>query len=1152
MHIKKIIHLILFITTFCICISAFQDGFIEAACLGQYEKYDAIATSCDVNISHYFYTAIKCNNRNSTIRYLRLGCETKCSYCRALLGYIYLTDDTMMHHVENGKKLLLDSLESYNPLAYTILSILVMDGDYDIKQDDILAHTFFDIAHRYGINHFRKTINGLHYNQTDIGNILNKAEILSSSDRISFLNTTNLNDIKKILGFDYIDANEYLDAFTISELASMLNKSYLKSTTECIQLTLARKYDFRYPQYIIYNIPSLAFKYYNLAAAHGNIEAMRNLVGLYRRGVGIQRNYFVAFKYLILSCILMKYSYLKDVFMILLISLSLYLLMQKWLKCFKILNINNDHCNCLFVLITSYLLIQFIYVRSIIPPQIGWWNYYGWRLYNGDLLYKDLFCVLTPLYIQINSILFRIFSYNMYYYQIFGVVLRIFEIILIYKILISFTNHINALFATFIATLLTMSYLTDIPFDYNQFYRLLTETVALYTLKISIYTNNKYNIYLYLFVGFLSGITFILKETFVIIYISLIIGYNTLYIINKNYKIAIIYTSLMLLGFTFALMPFIIYMEQNNLLCYFIQCMNIAPTAKGSIPFIIKRVFNNQIRWQEIIISFIFIYYILHISERKNTLHYNITCIFSNIRSIINNIYIKHICVVIYCIALFLSIFQTKSIFDYISLYTTIILFIYMIYLHSNKNRHLLYNEPALIFAILLLTILTTYYALYDFRLQLYSTGIINAIRRSFTNITFDSLSILFIVQLSDFIQKKQIHLGLKCFIYNSIIVCYLLIGSFSSVVEELYMLPAASLLLCILSNKLKKSGVFTCGIVLSIIMIFIIVTQKEASPYSWHGWTSTRLGDKYIEYVYSNVNGLRGHVLDKETNTAYSDIADIINSYTTSTDSVYQFPSIPLFNVLCERKIGTYSVVHFFDVCPDVIAKSDLNKLKASPPALFIYCNFGSDFDMLETWFRGNKTSGQREILNFYNNYIRKNYYKVYSYRTITIWARPDIYAKNPHSLHTHTKQFAALDFTDPTVPNEVSYTSGLSYYEHDGCWSDANLSNTVSITFNKQLPYFFNLHIEGSVLSVNLNKLLLIRIGNNIYRSRIYGPVVNNKYGDFMADIKISLPKYKYNNSIIITPPSGLVKYQQWLDDNEKRNLGIHFRKLIITQSY
>ena len=81
------------------------------------------------------------------------------------------------------------------------------------------------------------------------------------------------------------------------------------------------------------------------------------------------------------------------------------------------------------------------------------------------------------------------------------------------------------------------------------------------------------------------------------------------------------------------------------------------------------------------------------------------------------------------------------------------------------------------------------------------------------------------------------------------------------------------------------------------------------------------------------------------------------------------------LFNVLTERKT-VYAAVPYFDVCPDSIAAESASQLEQDLPELVLWAELPEwNWQMHESIFRGGLRSGQRDILDFYQNIVQEEY---------------------------------------------------------------------------------------------------------------------------------------------------------------------------------
>ena len=118
-----------------------------------------------------------------------------------------------------------------------------------------------------------------------------------------------------------------------------------------------------------------------------------------------------------------------------------------------------------------FIVIHLIYVQGVIPPLVGWWNYYAWRVDCGDILYKDIFCYLPSYFIYLTTFLYKIFGNFLMGFQIVGLILRFIEVCVIYSILNTFTSKNISFLSVFAGLVLEISYLMNMPYDYPQLIR---------------------------------------------------------------------------------------------------------------------------------------------------------------------------------------------------------------------------------------------------------------------------------------------------------------------------------------------------------------------------------------------------------------------------------------------------------------------------------------------------------------------------------------------------------------------------------------------------------------------------------------------------------------------------------------------------------
>ena len=172
---------------------------------------------------------------------------------------------------------------------------------------------------------------------------------------------------------------------------------------------------------------------------------------------------------------------------------------------------------------------------------------------------------------------------------------------------------------------------------------------------------------------------------------------------------------------------------------------------------------------------------------------------------------------------------------------------------------------------------------------------------------------------------------------------------------------------------------------------------QKVYMPYEWHSWRtqSLMLGDRN-PVVSVDIEGLEGFRLAQTDAQTYEQIVKLIKENTTKEDKVYQFPNIPLFNVLTERE-AYYAAIPYFDVCPDNIAIENAQQLYDDPPKMVVWANLSEGrWQIHEEVYRNGNPSGQREIQKFYQEIVSTQYTCLGVFdnnegETMEVWLRND-----------------------------------------------------------------------------------------------------------------------------------------------------------------
>lgn len=218
-----------------------------------------------------------------------------------------------------------------------------------------------------------------------------------------------------------------------------------------------------------------------------------------------------------------------------------------------------------------------------------------------------------------------------------------------------------------------------------------------------------------------------------------------------------------------------------------------------------------------------------------------------------------------------------------------------------------------------------------------------------------------------------------------------------SYALEEHAAFPAVGAVLCaVLEHKDKAVRVRNAAVAgLVFCFMFFAAAKKYSAPYGWWGWREPEIGAAVEVPSFPEGRGFR---ISRYTNVLVSDITSLIRAHTGPSDTIYTFPSIPLFYFLTGKYPVTFAKVHYFDVCPDGVAREDAARLRAAPPKVIVSLDFSErTWRFHEEVFRKGGRSGQREVLGFIREVtdpVKGNYRRLRSYLTPTgehlnVWVR-------------------------------------------------------------------------------------------------------------------------------------------------------------------
>ena len=184
-----------------------------------------------------------------------------------------------------------------------------------------------------------------------------------------------------------------------------------------------------------------------------------------------------------------------------------------------------------------------------------------------------------------------------------------------------------------------------------------------------------------------------------------------------------------------------------------------------------------------------------------------------------------------------------------------------------------------------------------------------------------------------------------------------------SYTIEEHAAAPGLGLMvgLALEADTLWRRGKTIVVCVFCVALLLTCAAQRYAWPYEWWGWREPAIA---LATTTPNLPDLAGFRLSPSTNTAIDEVTSLVDQNASRQGGVFTFPSIPLFYVLSGHYPTTFSLVHYWDVCPDWVARADAQRLLADPPAVIVVLDMPPwVWKFHEDAFRGGRPSGQRQI---------------------------------------------------------------------------------------------------------------------------------------------------------------------------------------------
>ncbi len=632
--------------------------------------------------------------------------------------------------------------------------------------------------------------------------------------------------------------------------------------------------------------------------------------------------------------------------------------------------------NILYISILLLLLAGYnlFLCNKFFPVTEGWFSEYAMYILDGQIMYKDFFMYIPPLYPLIIAFLIKIFGNYYLVLRIYGIVERLILVLIVWLILKHYFSNKSCFISILIASILYMTNLQDLFYGYYQTSLL----IAMFSLLFFINSNNiefsnRKRFFFASLSGISVGILLYCKHTLGLICFLLYLALFIFYIImNKNdrsLKYLIIY------AFSFCLVVIIgiIILQSLGALNPMIDQLFFSSNSKGSLWNILLNFIVNAKEY----LNFIIISLIV-----------GIYCVFSNflLKNKFNNRYKLLLDIIIYTLFDIYVLFMLLDSSINITAFLILILFLFSFLLVLNFflfkkciRKSFSDNIFVCVFCVILLSIF--FVSLFYPKFSNFSSNFASNPLMSIS-ISYGSFYICVFIALYYFVKyliRSKYRLINNNYDFNIIsISCFsamvLYVHSMSGTMEIHGSLLALSLVLCIIfqdifkriNSRLIKFNYYNI-FCLSFIIVMCIVscfTQRIYKPYHWWGVGASPSITEQTSYLKDPT--LKGFKIEKKQADELNYIYDLVINLKNENDTMYTFASINYFNVMSGLKSPTFAKVHFFDVCTDEYAISDLKIIQETEPNFIVYIDYDENtYITHEKLYRNDNYCGQRVLID-------------------------------------------------------------------------------------------------------------------------------------------------------------------------------------------
>jgi hypothetical protein len=181
--------------------------------------------------------------------------------------------------------------------------------------------------------------------------------------------------------------------------------------------------------------------------------------------------------------------------------------------------------------------------------------------------------------------------------------------------------------------------------------------------------------------------------------------------------------------------------------------------------------------------------------------------------------------------------------------------------------------------------------------------------------------------------------------------------------IAEQSLIPSLGLLLAFCYDRIqfRQTRVFSLvALITSLAIISLGAWHKWNLAFNWEGWF-----EEVSEHgAHSTHPEIAAYTLNPSEIVIYDSILDDIAKYTKPGEAIVTFPTIPLFNYVGGHPQPTFAPVHYWDVCPDDVARRDAQRVLLARPRMIVELRL-ADWVWKEhdQGWRAGRRSGQRDF---------------------------------------------------------------------------------------------------------------------------------------------------------------------------------------------